>query len=153
MDYLQHTTHPTTQANVITQVLPMAAPPVPPIPKHSSQHSSHIQLLELDSIQTPSSSEHQTARSSSAPADFMITSTSPASSSFLGTFASASIFDSSSLQQSQQQTPSFTGGRPRHHTTTNVLSLQSMSSSQQSQDFMGGEVQRELNPFDGSSNC
>ena len=150
MDYLQGTTPPCNQSSGIPQVLPMAAPPPPSISKELSQPPPNIQLLELGNIQT-SSSEQQT-RSSSAPADFMLTSSSGDSSSFLGTFASASIFPVP-LQQSQQQTTSYTEVRPRHHTTTNVLSLQSITSSHPSQDFIGGEVQRELNPFDGASNC
>ena len=151
MDYLQNTTDPTSQTTVVTQLLPMAAPLHPiSIPKHASQISANIQPLEPHNM-NPTSCTQQ-VRSTSAPADCMITSSPSSATSFLGTFASTPSFQTS-VQQSQQQFSAFAGGRPRHHTTTNVLSLQSITSSQQSQDFIGSEVQRELNPFDGSSNC
>ena len=131
MDYLQNTSSATSEASVITQLLPMAAPLQPlSRPTNVSQLSTHV----IDSA----SSEHQ-IRSSSAPADCMLTSSYSGAASFLGTFASTPSFQAS-LQQSQQlEYSTIAGGRPRHHTTTNVLSLDPMDSSQESPRFLGNE--------------
>ena len=84
-------------------------------------------------------------RSSSAPADCMIPSSS--ATSFLGTFASTPSFQVA-LQESQQTYPAgISGGRPRHHTTTNVLSLEPMESSQEPQSSLADEIQHAADNF------
>ena len=141
MDYLQNTSQASSDSNTMTQLLPMAAPLQPistsrQIPPSSTITSSF--LLNDNSSTIP-------IRSSSAPADCMITSSS--ATSFLGTFASTPSFQTA-LQQSQQQFPAaFAGGRPRHHTTTNVLSLEHMDSSQEPQNVLADELQYTADKF------
>ena len=141
MDFLQNTSQASSDSNTITQLLPMAAPLQPvstsrQIPPFSANTSS-LQLNDHSST-IP-------IRSSSAPADCMITS--PSTTSFLGTFASTPSFQTA-LQQSQQPFPAgFAGGRPRHHTTTNVLSLEHMELSQDPQNFLADELQHTADKF------
>ena len=141
MDYLQNTSQHSFESNTVTQLLPMAAPLQPistskQIPSFSAGTPS-FQSQNLSSV-------HQ-IRSSSAPADCMIASSS--TTSFQGTFASTPSFQTA-LQQSQQSYPvSFSGGRPRHHTTTNVLSLEPMESSQEPQSFLADEIQHAADNF------
>ena len=132
MDYLQNTSQHSSETNTVTQLLPMAAP-LQPISTSKQSFQSH------------SLSSTPQTRSSSAPADCMIPSSS--TTSFLGTFASTPSFQTA-LQQSQQPYPvSFSGGRPRHHTTTNVLSLEPMESSQEPQSFLADEIQHAADNF------
>ena len=140
MDYLQNTSNPTSEATTVTQLLPMAAPLQPiSTSKRMSQLSTNMISQTIDPA-----NPMQQIRSSSAPADCMLTSST--STSFLGTFASTPSFPTA-LQQSQQQFSAYTGGRPRHHTTTNVLSLEPMESSQESHGFLGDELQQATNKF------
>ena len=147
MDYLQNTSNPNTQSNVVTQLLPMAAP-LQPI--SNMRHSSQAAINEI-STESQNISSMQQIRSSSAPADCMLTSTCAGTTSFLGTFASTPSFQTS-LEPPRQQFPVFNdGGRPRHHTTTNVLSLEPMETPQETSGFLGDEIQQANNPFDRSS--
>ena len=141
MDYLQNTSNPSSEATTVTQLLPMAAP-LPPI--STSKRMSHLSTNMISQSIGPTIDPMQQIRSSSAPADCMLTSSS--STAFLGTFASTPSFPTA-LQQSQQQFSAYTGGRPRHHTTTNVLSLEPMESSQESHGFLGDELQQATNKF------
>ena len=150
MDYLQNTSNPNPVSNVVTQLLPMAAP-LPPVSeaRHSSQAATNQISTESQDISQLSSL--QQIRSSSAPADFMLTSTCAGTTSFMGTFASTPSFQAS-LEPPRQQFPVFNdGGRPRHHTTTNVLSLEPMETPQETSGFLGDEIQQANNPFDKSS--
>ena len=141
MDYLQNTSQPSSDSSTITQLLPMAAPLQPVSTSRQLAPFSTSTLLMPSNDNT---SIIQT-RSSSAPADCMITSSS--TTSFLGTFASTPSFQTA-LQQSQQSYPvSFSGGRPRHHTTTNVLSLEPMESSQEPQSSLADEIQHAADNF------
>ena len=141
MDYLQNTSQQSSESNTVTQLLPMAAPLQPiSTSKQISPFSANTLSFQSHNL----SSVHQ-IRSSSAPADCMITSSS--TTSFLGTFASTPSFQTA-LQQSQQSYPvSFSGGRPRHHTTTNVLSLEPMESSQEPQSSLADEIQHAADNF------
>ena len=150
MDYLQNTSNPNPESNVVTQLLPMAAPlqPISNV-RHSSQAA--INEISTESQNVSQSSSVQQIRSSSAPADCMLTSTCAGATSFLGTFASTPSFQTS-LEPPRQQFPTFNnGGRPRHHTTTNVLSLESMETPQEPSGFLGDQIQQANNPFDTSS--
>ena len=141
MDYLQNTSPPSSESNTVAQLLPMAAP-LQPISssKHNSPFSTNTSTFQSQDI-----SSAQQIRSSSAPADCMLTSSS--ATSFLGTFASTPSFQTA-LQQSQQPFPAaFAGGRPRHHTTTNVLSLEPMESSQEDQNYLSDELQHTANKY------
>ena len=141
MDYLQNTSQQAPESNTVTQLLPMAAP---------LQPISTSKQIPPFSASTPSFQSHDLTsahqiRSSSAPADCMITSSN--TTSFLGTFASTPSFQTA-LQQSQQSYPvSFSGGRPRHHTTTNVLSLETMESTQETQNFLADELNNAADKF------
>ena len=140
MDYLQNTSNPTSESTTVTQLLPMAAP-LQPISTsiNMSQASTNMTAQSLG----PTDSLQQ-IRSSSAPADCMLTSSS--STAFLGTFASTPSFQTA-LQQPQQQFSACTGGRPRHRTTTNVLSLEPMESSQEPQSYLADEIQHATDNF------
>ena len=147
MDYLQNTSNPNPESNVVTQLLPMAAPlqPISNV-RHSSQAAIHELSTESQNI-----SSVQQIRSSSAPADCMLTSTCADTTSFLGTFASTPSFQTS-LEPPQQQFPAFNNeGRPRHHTTTNVLSLEPMETPQEPTGFLEDQIQQANNLFDRSS--
>ena len=147
MDYLQNTSNPNPESNVVTQLLPMAAPLQP---FSNVRHSSQAAIDEL-STESQNISSVQQIRSSSAPADCMLTSTCAGTTSFLGTFASTPSFQTS-LEPPRQQFPTFNnGGRPRHHTTTNVLSLEPMETPQETSGFLGDEIHQANNPFDRTS--
>ena len=141
MDYLQNTSQPSSDSSTITQLLPMAAPLQPVSTSRQLAPFSTSTLLMPSNDNT---SIIQT-RSSSAPADCMIPSSS--ATSFLGTFASTPSFQVA-LQESQQTYPAgISGGRPRHHTTTNVLSLEPMESTQENQNFLAEELQHTADKF------
>ena len=150
MDYLQNTSNPNPESNVVTQLLPMAAP-LQPISNVRYSSQAAINEISIESQGTSQLSSTQQIRSSSAPADCMLTSTCAGTTSFLGTFASTPNFQTS-LEPPQQQFPSFNNeGRPRHHTTTNVLSLEPMETPQEPSGFLEDQIQQANNLFDRSS--